>query len=454
MEVAVIGCGYMGLVTAVGLSSKGHQVLAIDIDPSRVEQIRQGVVPFYEPGIAKALKYCLKSGNLQVSNLIDDVSDYEVILICVQTPPKFNGAINLEILERAANSLSSVFTRNPMMRTVVIRSTVIPGTTEKFVTPIFRKVATKTHIAFNPEFLREGCALDDFLNPDRIVIGTHSAYAGKQLKRLYAPFSALVILTTPTTAELSKYASNTFFATLISFSNEIARICERTLDADVEDVLGIVHQDRRFKPSLSGATAPGILSYLKAGCGFGGSCFPKDLSALIAYARSKREEPSLLKAVAAINVSQPIRLVDMASEILGGLLKRHITVLGAAFKGGTDDLRESPGLRIVDELLKRKVHVTIYDPLVDASNLKSYRDKGVVVASNMKDAVEISDACIIASNAPEFNKLKRWKEFSKKYPAIIDGRRILKMPKGFEEKYYAVGVGKERTKNRFTFLNL
>lgn len=444
MKVAVVGCGYVGLVTAVGLSSKGHHVLAIDIDPLRVERIRQGVVPFYEPGIAKALKYCLKSGNLQASNLIDALSDYEVVLICVQTPPKSNGAINLEILERAANSLSSVFTQNSMMRTVVIRSTVIPGTTEKFVTPIFRKVATKTHIAFNPEFLREGSAFDDFINPDRVVIGTHSAYAGKQLKRLYAPFSAPVIVTTPTTAELSKYTSNTFFATLISFSNEIARICEQTEGVDVEDVLGIVHQDRRFKPSLSGATAPGILSYLKAGCGFGGSCFPKDLSALIAYASSKREEPSLLKAVAAINVNQPIRLVDMASKILGGLSKRHITVLGVAFKGGTDDLRESPGLRIVDELLKRKVHVTIYDPLVGAAKLKSYIDKGVVISLTLKDAVEKADVCIIASNAPEFNKLKRWKEFFKKHHTIIDGRRILKVPKDSEEKYYAVGLAKNR----------
>lgn len=444
MKVAVIGCGYVGLVTSVGLASKGHQVLAIDIDPSRVERIRQGIVPFYEPGIAKALKICLKRGNLHVSNLISDVADCEVILICVQTPPKRGGAINLKILERAANSLVSVFTQNPMIRTVVVRSTVIPGTTDTFVTPIFQKVATKTHIASNPEFLREGSAFDDFINPDRIVIGTHSAYAGKQLKRLYTPFGAPFVVTTPTTAELSKYASNTLLATLVSFSNEIARICERTLDVDVEDVLGIVHQDRRFRPLSNSGTSLGILSYLKAGCGFGGSCFPKDLSALIAYARSRGEEPFLLKAVAAINVSQPIRLVDIASEVLGRLPKHHVTVLGVAFKGGTDDLRESPGLRIVDELLKRKAYVTIYDPLVNAAKLKSYSDKGVVISSTLKDAVRKANVCIIASNATEFNKLKHWKEFFKEHQVIIDGRRILQMPKDSEEKYYAVGLAKNR----------
>lgn len=443
MKVAVIGCGYVGLVTGVGLASKGHKVIAIDIDPSRVEKVKLGIVPFHEPGIAEALKKCLKHGSLQASSSIKDASNCEIVLICVQTPPKRSGAINLQILEKAVRTLASIFAQSPMLRTVVIRSTVVPGTTDKFVTPILQKIATKTHIAFNPEFLREGSAFDDFLNPDRIVIGTHSSRASQLLRKLYMSFKAPIIVTTPTTAELAKYASNTFLATLISFSNEIARICEYTPDTDVEDVLGIIHQDRRFKLSSNGATALGILSYLKAGCGFGGSCFPKDLSALIAYAHSRGEDPRLLKAVAAINAGQPIRLVDITSEVLGGLTKRHITVLGVAFKGGTDDLRESPGLRIVDELLKRKAHVTIYDPLVDTSNLKSFRDKGVVIALTLKAAVEISDACIIASNAPEFNKLWRFKKLFKDM-IIVDGRRILKIPEISKEKYYAIGLSKQR----------
>lgn len=442
MKVAVIGCGYVGLITGVGLASKGHQVIAIDIDPGRINQIKQGIVPFHEPGVDQALKHCLKRGNFNASHLIDDVAECNTVLVCVQTPPWANGTINLQILKKAVSALARVFNRNPMLRTMVIRSTVIPGTTDELITPIFRKVAPKTQLAFNPEFLREGSALSDFLNPDRIVIGTHSAQASKVLRQLFTSFNAPIVLTTPSIAELSKYASNLLLATLISFSNEIARMCERTPGADVEDVLKIIHQDRRFT-SVDGKIPPGILTYLKAGCGFGGSCFPKDLSAFIAYARSTGEEPHLLKAVAVINASQTIRVVNMTADALGGLNKRKITVLGVAFKGGTDDLRESPGLKIVDELLRKQANVTIYDPLVPQFNLKNYQDKGVILASTIGAALKGADACIIASNAPEFKKMNNWQKISKHKMVIVDGRRILRVPEDYQGKFFAVGLSKE-----------
>lgn len=441
MKVAIIGSGYVGLVTGVGLAVKGHRVIAVDIDQTRVARIAKGVVPFHEPGVAEALKKYLKAGNLQITSKLDDIVDSEVVLVCVQTPPKKSGAINLGILKKAVRSLATLFSKTPIMRTVVIRSTVIPGTTDKVVTPIFKKVAEKTHIAFNPEFLREGSAMADFLNPDRIVIGTHSKEASKILRKLFILFKAPIIVTTPSTAELSKYTSNIVLATLISFSNEIARICEHSFDADIEDVLNIVHQDRRFKSSVDGATAIGIVSYLKAGCGFGGSCFPKDLSAFIAYASSIGEEPRLLKAVEEVNAGQSTRLVNQISKILNGLDKRVITVLGAAFKGGTDDLRQSPGLHIVDELLKRNALVTIYDPLVAAINLKNYQDRGVTIAPNMKNAVRKAEVLIITSNAPEFHKLNQLNYYNKK-AIIVDGRRILKVPKDSKKKYYAVGLSR------------
>lgn len=444
MKVGVIGCGYVGLITAVGMASKGHQVIAIDIDPTRVEKIKMGIVPFHEPGVDKALKACLKHGNLTISSKMEHISKCEIVIICVQTPSKPNGAINLQILETAAKTLAEIFAQIPILRAVVTKSTIIPGTTDQFITPIFKKVATKTHIAFNPEFLREGSAWNDFINPDRIVIGTHSAYASKQLRRLYKPFHAPVIVTTPSTAELAKYASNTFLSTLVSFSNEIARICEMTPNTDVEDVLGIVHKDRRFISDSNGKSIPGILSYLKAGCGFGGSCFPKDLSALISYASSLGEEARLLKAVEAINVGQSARVINMMSDALGDLAKRKVVVLGIAFKGGTDDLRESPGLRIVDELLRRKAEVIIYDPLVDAVNLKNYHDRGVRIAKTLKEALEASDGCIIASNASEFSKLNQLKKLIRKEITIVDGRRILKIPNNVKQKYFAVGLSKNR----------
>lgn len=436
MKVGVIGCGYVGLVTGVGLALKGHSVTAIDIDKSRVKSINQAIVPFHEQGVTEALRVCLKRANLQVSSSIEDVLDCEVVLICVQTPPRPNGAIDLKILKKAANNLAAVFTKNLGSRVLVVRSTVIPGTTDTIVAP---KFAGKVEVAVNPEFLREGSALSDFLNPDRIVIGTHSPKAKKILAKMYAPFKTPIIWTTPSTAELAKYTSNTLLATLISFSNEIAKICEHTLGADVEDVLGIVHRDRRFAPSSDKEMPLGILSYLKAGCGFGGSCLPKDLAALIAYARSLNEKTPFLKAVAKVNKSQPYQVVDMTLTALGGLDKRKVAVLGAAFKGGIDDLRESPGLAIVDELLNRKAQVIIYDPLVSAKQLLGYFDKGASIAPDLISAIKKSDACIIASNAKEFGNLKSIiKQSKNKHIKIIDGRRILKVW-GDDERFFAVG---------------
>lgn len=444
MKVAVIGCGYVGLITGVGLALMGHQVTAIDIDQSRVERIGQGVVPFHEPGVAEGLKDCLKKGNLEVFSSIEQVADCDIILICVQTPPKTDGAINLQVLEAAASDLALVFARNPRNRTIVVRSTVVPGTTDKIVAPIFKQSGSiyKTEVAVNPEFLREGSAMEDFLSPDRIVVGTHSLKARRMLVKLYEPFNIPIIWTKPSTAELSKYASNALLATLVSFSNEIARVCERTPGADVEDVLGIVHRDRRFNSKMGNNSrkSPAILSYLKAGCGFGGSCLPKDLSALISYAHSVDQNVSLFESVAKINANQPLRVVEMVQEALGKLKKSHVTVLGAAFKGGTDDLRESPGLKIADELCTRGVRVCIYDPLVNAAALKAYEYKGIQIASNLKVAVENADVCIVASNAPEFLPLERWKKYFKdKKTIIIDGRRLLKIPVDKDVRYYAVG---------------
>ncbi len=436
MKVAVLGSGYVGLVSAVGLGLRGHEVLAIDIDPARVEQIKKGVVPFYEPGLTEGLKVCLLSENLKVTDNIEEVLDYEIVLICVQTPPQSNGAIDLSILEKASKQLASVFAKNPKERVVVVRSTIIPGTTENFVTPIFEsETSSKTGIAFNPEFLREGSALKDFLKPDRIVIGTTFDKAKLTLTKLYAPFDAPIIITTPQTAEISKYTSNTLLATLISFSNQIARIAEKTPNTDVEDVMDILHLDRRF--SVYGADGKaGIISYLKAGCGFGGSCLPKDLSALITYAHLVKEEVPLLEAVEEINKKQPARVVKMVKETLGGFNKQKIAVLGVAFKGGTDDLRESPGLAIVNELLKEKVKVVIFDPLVPKQALKNYFKKEVEIADTLLLALGNANVCVVTTDAPEFAQLNKLNGINLK---VVDGRRILKPQGNLEGRYFAVG---------------
>lgn len=432
MRVGVIGCGYVGLVTAVGMASKGHRVVAVDIDKSRVVKITKGKVPFHEPGVEKRLRSCLEKGTLKVSHLMDSVTDCEVVLICVQTPPKPDGVINLKILEEASNNLKSVFEKTPKERVVIVRSTVIPGTTDNLITPIFRD-----KVAVNPEFLREGSAMEDFLKPDRIVIGTESKKVKEVLTRLYKPFKAPIIWVSPSTAELAKYTSNTLLATLISFSNEIARLCEKTSKADIEEVLGIVHLDRRFYQNGSlNSEKPGILTYLKAGCGFGGSCLPKDLSALIAYASSLSQDTPLLKGVAAVNTEQPFRVVKMAERIVGSLAGRKIVVLGVAFKGGTDDLRESPGLRIVEKLLLEKAQVIVYDPLVSVRTLKDYQERGVKIATSLNSAINLAEIVIIASNASEFRSIEKIKGELNKNLLILDGRRILK---NIKKDYFAVG---------------
>lgn len=437
MKVAVLGSGYVGLVSAVGLGLRGHEVLAIDIDPIRVKKIANGEVPFYEPGLTEGLKVCLLAENLKVTDNLEAVLDYEIVLICVQTPPKSDGSIDLSILEKALKQLADIFEKNPGDKIVVVRSTVIPGTTENFVAPIFSSSSTKTEVVFNPEFLREGSALKDFIRPDRIVIGTNSNRAKVLLTQLYSPFNAPLIITTPSTAEISKYTSNTLLATLVSFSNQIARITEKTPNTDIEQVLDILHLDRRFRlPDKDGRAS--IISYLKAGCGYGGSCLPKDLSALITYAKSLKEEAPLLEAVEKINNEQPLRVVKMAKEAMGGFDKHKVAVLGVAFKGGTDDLRDSPGLAIVNELLKEKAKVVIFDPLVNKQALKSYIEKGAEVVSTFSAALKGATACIIASNALEFAQIDQLNGQNKNLK-IVDGRRFLKPQNNWEGRYFAIG---------------
>jgi UDPglucose 6-dehydrogenase/GDP-mannose 6-dehydrogenase len=297
-------------------------------------------------------------------------------------------------------------------------------------------------VAANPEFLREGTALADFLSPDRVVVGTDDEDAWRLLGELYRPLDAPVVRTSPATAELAKYASNALLATLISFSNEIARVCETLPGVDVEEVLGVVHRDHRLTPSVAGTLVePGILAFLKAGCGFGGSCLPKDLSALLAHQRSLGVELPLLEAVRRVNEGQAEHVVELLAEALGELQGRSIAVLGVAFKGGTDDVRAAPGLKIVDRLLAAGAAVVVFDPLVPEAAVSGYVTQGARVAASLEEAVEATDACVVTTNAPEFTGLA---EILRARPdsayLVLDGRRFLE-PSSFEGAYAGVGRG-------------
>jgi UDPglucose 6-dehydrogenase len=431
MDVAVVGCGYVGLVTGASLASVGHTVVGIDTDEARLDAIRSGRAPFHEPGLDELLAGGLSSGAFSVTTDLDAAASADVVLLAVQTPPRPDGSVELGHLEQATRDLAAALAPAPPRRRVVaIRSTVPPGTNDHVVTPVLATVRDVAVVS-NPEFLREGSAVADLLEADRIVIGSDDGWAADVVRSLYEPLGAPVVRVSPATAELAKYASNALLGTLISFSNEIARLCETTPGVDVEEVLGIVHRDRRL--SHDGVPAP-IVSYLRAGCGYGGSCLVKDIAALASYGASVGEPTKVLDAVAAVNDGQPARLIELAERALGPLDGRGIAVLGAAFKAGTDDLRHSPGLAVVRELVRRGASVTVFDPLVGHAALAPLLPADVVVAGTLDEAVAAAEACLVTTAAPEFAALAE----RAGAPMVVDGRRALD-PAAFDGSYVAIG---------------
>jgi UDPglucose 6-dehydrogenase len=444
MDVVIVGCGYVGLVSGVGFASLGHNVLGIEIDERRANLIRSGIAPFHEPGLEEKLRVCLSEGRFRVSSRIGDAVEGDVVFLCVQTPQGPEGNLNTEFILEAARQVGNALSTDPRRRVVVVRSTVVPGTTEALVAPALG-AAGDVAVAMNPEFLREGSAVADFLEPDRVVVGCRQSWGADWVARLYEPLKPEVIRTTPAAAEMAKCTSNALLATLISFSNEVARVAEKIPGIDVEDVLEIIHKDRRLSP-VSGdrRISPEILAYLKPGCGFGGSCLPKDLSALVNFASSVGEPTSLLHAVMEINETQPDWLVSMTKDAIGPLANRNVTVLGLAFKAGTDDLRESPGLKIVDLLLREGAKVTAFDPLVAAKALAPLEEKGVTVAPALHEALREAHACLIATRATEFQNVGSvLRKISNGRTRVIDGRRLLD-PGGFEDELFSA-IGRSRT---------
>jgi UDPglucose 6-dehydrogenase len=445
MNVVVVGCGYVGLVSGVCFATLGHKVLGVEIDEGRAELIESGTPPFHEPGLEEMLQSCLSDGTFRVTSQIEEAVAGEVIFLCVQTPLGPDGELNTNFLADAVRQVAVTLSDSGGRHVLVVRSTVVPGTTETLVAPISRAHNPAVAVASNPEFLREGSAVADFLEPDRIVIGCKETWAADLVADLYASLMPVVVHVTPSAAELAKCASNALLATLISFSNQLARIAEAIPGVDVEDVLAIIHKDRRLSPVTGGQTiSPGILAYLKPGCGFGGACLPKDLSALNHYASSVGEPAGLLQAAIDINQTQPARVVSITRDALGGLEERHVTLLGLAFKAGTDDLRESPGLRIVDLLLREGTKVVAYDPLVAPAALRELEDKGVTIASDIQAAIRDADACVIATRATEFREVGEiLHRKNDKHTVVIDGRRLLE-PNSFDDQDSYSAVGRSR----------
>ena len=407
----MIGAGYVGLTTAACLAELGNDVEVVDINRDKIAELNAHHVPFYEPGLSDLVERNAQSGRLRFTTAYGDaVSGAEYAIIAVSTPEGEGGEADLTYVEAAANSIAQSMD-GPL---VVINKSTVPPLTGDMVSNVLRKHPRghEAVVVSNPEFLREGSAIHDFMHPDRVVIGSHDRAAAEKVAKLYAPLGAPILITPDIyTAEMVKYGSNAFLAARISFINEIARICER-VGADAKLVAEGMGLDKRIGPS-----------FLDAGIGYGGSCFPKDVKALAALAERFDYHPELLHAVMDINRDQRMLVIDKLRDCLEELPGRVIGLLGLAFKPNTDDLREAPSLDIAKVLLAAGVQVRAYDPAA--------MDRCRIL---LPDIEYMEDAYEVASGADAFVLVTEWKVFreldmvrvkrSMKQPVVIDGRNI------------------------------
>ncbi len=416
MKIGIVGAGFVGLSMGAVLAEKRHEVALVDVDEKKVAKINQAVAPFYEPGLEELLKRHA-GRNLRAHTEYKVLKTCEIIFVCVGTPSKENGEIDLSHVKSACEGVAKILKEKSeeSYTLVVIKSTVVPTTTEKELIPLLERSGKKAGKDFgvctNPEFLREGSAIRDFLNQDRIVIGANDKKAGDLLEKFYRENfpSSPIVRVDLRTAEMIKYASNAFLATKISFINEIGNLCKK-LGIDVYRVVeGMKHDPRIGK------------HFLNAGLGFGGSCFPKDVKALIKFGEKMGEDLRLLKSVIEINEKQPERLVEIAKERVGSLKGKKVAVLGLAFKPGTSDLRETRALPLITKLLEEGAEVVVYDPV---ATLPNELNGSVKVASTLEEAIKEAEIIKIATEWEQFKELEKMRELLEG-KMIFEGRRVL-----------------------------
>jgi len=442
MKIAVIGTGYVGLVTGACFAQSGHEVLCVDVDPRKVDMINSAQAPIHEQGLPELLQRHVGRRLKASTDLPAAVAGTDVTFIAVGTPAA-EGRIDLRYVEAAATEIGTALARKPARHTVIVKSTVIPGTTVGVVCTALERASGKTAgqgfgLGMNPEFLTEGTAVADFSQPDRLVLGGIDAATHAVLRELYAGFDASVprILTNPTTAEMIKYASNAVLATMISFSNEIARLCSAVGGVDAIEVMRGVHQATYFTGRHRGERiTAGIASFLEPGCGFGGSCLPKDVTALIGQGTQKGLDLRLLKSVLDINRSQPSEMMRLIGRHFASLENVPVALLGLAFKPDTDDLRESPAFPLIRELKSRGARVTAYDPVARPSQQPDL--EGVTLAKSLEDAVAGAEIVMLVTRWSEFSSLSDLLHRLGRNPLVVDGRRVLE-PASFT-RYEGIG---------------
>lgn len=432
MKIAVIGTGYVGLVTGTCFAETGNKVTCVDIDVNKVNKLSNGQITIYEPGLEKIFLRNLKEGRLKfTTNLAEGVEDAQIIFLALPTPPGADGSADLKYVLGVASDLGKILKE---YKVIVDKSTVPVGTAEKVHNAVAANFTGEFDVVSNPEFLREGVAVDDFMKPDRVVIGTNSERARKLMGELYAPFVRQgnpIIFMDEKSAELTKYAANSFLATKISFMNEIAQLCEK-LGADVDMVRRGIGSDERIGKR-----------FLFPGIGYGGSCFPKDVQALIKSADEVSYDFKILKAVEVVNEKQKLHLMPKIEAYFKNDLKgKHFALWGLAFKPNTDDIREAPALYLIEALTKAGATVTAFDPEA-MPNVQAQIGEKVVYAQDQYSALEGADALIIATEwsefrTPEFEQL----DAKLKHKVIFDGRNVFDTDKIRSLGYHYESIGR------------
>jgi UDPglucose 6-dehydrogenase/GDP-mannose 6-dehydrogenase len=443
MKISVVGTGYVGLVSGACLAERGHSVLCIDVDPDKVAMINAARAPIHEHGLPGLLLRHAGKGLRATTDLKAAVAATELTFIAVGTPSA-GGAIDLQYVERAAAEIGAVLRDVNRYHTIIVKSTVIPGTTTGVVRRALEAAAGKQAgsdfgLGMNPEFLTEGTAVEDFMNPDRLVLGGIDARTHAVLDELYRSFDAAVprIATNPTTAEMIKYASNAVLATMISFSNEIARLCSAVGGVDAVEVMRGVHEAGYFTARRGAErNSAGITAFLLPGCGFGGSCLPKDVAALVAQGQGLGLRLGMLQSVLDINAGQADEVMQLIGRHYPALRDVKITTLGIAFKPDTDDVRESPAFPIIARLRAAGARVTAYDPVARPAGHAGLA--GVSLATSLDEAVADAEIVVLVTRWPEFSRLAEVLRGQSRGPLVVDGRRMLD-PAAFA-RYEGIGL--------------
>ena len=436
MKIGIIGLGFVGLSFASVLASKGYSVIGVDIDKEKLEKIKNGIVPFYEPKLQSMLRRSLNV-SLKISSNILAIKKCNLIFVTVGTPQKRNGEIDLTMIKNVTNEIGKLLSKTQHKPIIIIKSTVIPGTTQNVILPILQRISGKNvgkdfGLLTNPEFLRETMAVNDTLHPHVIVLGGDNDIFLKRTRRFYSNLhhSVPIVLTNYSTAEIIKYANNSFLATKISFINQIASICEEIPDANIDDVAKTIGLDPRI----------GNL-FLDAGPGYGGSCLPKDVKAIINFSTKAGINPTLLTAVEKTNKQQINGIIKLIKQNIGKIHGRKIAVLGIAFKPETDDIRDSVSVELVNRLIKLGAKITIHDPKAIENAKKIFNNK-IKYQKSVSTAVKDCKCAIIMTAWKQYEKInnKTIEQMAKKF--IIDSRRIIS-DKKLNAKYFAIGLGQK-----------